>query len=178
VSVPSLPLPVSDLPELRLLPAPACEPPYDDEQAPLPVLRLLPAAPPPLRLVPGTPRADRATTAPRPDLPQPRRFAHALVQRLLEVQAGVRPLSQLQRDTTPGLFADLERALVRRPRPASRPSRRTVHSVHVQERAGGLDGAPVAEVCATVTRGERRAAVALRLEVEAGRWVCSQLTGV
>jgi hypothetical protein len=48
-----------------------------------------------------------------------------------------------------------------------------VRSLHVQERPEG-----VAEVCATVRRGPRMAAIALRLEGIGGRWCCTELAGV
>ena len=174
------------LPGLRLLAAPLSEPPYDDE-LPLPAtLRLVPA---PVERVPVD-RAPRETApvAPAPlplddgptartpssALPSSRPFAHALVQRLLEVCAGVRPVSQLQRDTTPDLFAELEAVLVARPRQTGlRPTRRDVRSVHVQEHEEG-----VAEVCATVRRGGRVTALALRLEGVDGGWRCTALLGL
>jgi len=186
------------LPALRLLPAPATEPPYDDEPGPGVGLRLVhpaparPAArtalapayvPAPVQAPVQAPRLTPAPTptapfapapAPAGGLPPARPFAMALVQRLLEVRAGVRPLPQLQRDTTPGLYADLERVLNARPRTTGRrPTRRDVLSVHVQERPDG-----VAEVCATVTRGERAAALALRLQAVQGRWFCTELAGL
>lgn len=189
-------LPGSTLPALRLLPAPVTEPPYDDERSAAPVLHLVPApvAAPVLVPVPDAvpvPVAAAAAAAqacpvptggdggapartPTADLSCPRVFAHALVQRLLEVSAGVRPLSQLQRDTTPELYAELERALTARPRATGvRPTSRDVRSVHVQERPDG-----VAEVCATVRRGARAAALAMRLEGAQGRWLCTELLGV
>jgi hypothetical protein len=190
-------------PSLRLLPAPPCEPPYDDE---LPAARRLHAVPgraahrtagatapatalepPPvlLRLVPRTSRGPAALAAfddddecrprtPLAQLPASRPFARALVQRLLEVLAGLRPVSQLQRDTSFELFTELEQALVGRARPAGpRPTGRDVRSVHVQESADG-----VAEVCATVHRGGRMTALALRLEGVDGAWRCTALLGV
>lgn len=161
---------------LRLLPAPASEPPYDDERPGGQPLPLRPATPhpaslrqaPPLRLVPPPvePLSDPATPPARP-------FAHALVQRLLEVLAGVRPVAQLRRDTTLDVYDDLERMVTVRPRPTGpRPDRRSVRSVHVQEQPGG-----VAEVFATVRRGERYGAVALRLQHTAGSWRCTALEG-
>ena len=178
------------LPALRLLPAPPCEPPYDDEQAPAPVLRLVPAsapaAPGPLRLLPAP--TTPAPTTPAPTTPAPpapttrseaRRFAHALVQRLLEAQAGVRPLPQLQRHTTPELYEALEQAVAAAPRATgARPTGRSVLSLHVQERPEGVSGRAVAEVCATVRRGQRAATLALRLEDRDGRWLCTDLLGV
>jgi hypothetical protein len=166
------------LPALRLVPAPASAPPYDDEQAPVPVLRLV--AP-----QPGPPRAPvpcdddawlAAERTPTAQLPSARAFAGTLVQGVLEVLAGVRSVKQLQRDTTPELYAVLAETVVRthlRTPGGIRPDRRSVRSVHVQQRPEG-----VAEVCATVQRGPRLVALALRLEGLDGRWRCTELVGV
>lgn len=176
---------VPTLPALRLLPVPPCEPPYDDElpirptAAPTPLGPLRGLTPSPLRLVPtpspGYGEDEQAPSrTPVSDLPPARPVAHALVQGLLEVMAGVRPVTQLQRGTTPELFAQLERVVHGRPRAVgTRPVTGAVRSLHVQERAEG-----VAEVCATVRRGPRMAAVALRLEGIAGRWTCTELAGL
>jgi hypothetical protein len=174
------------LPALRLLPVPVCEPPYDDEldgpalsvvpdvaRAPLGPLRSLA----PLRLVPALPDDDEDDghrRTPVSDLPPARPVARALVQGLLEVLSGVRPVSQLQRGTTPELYAELEKVVHGAPRPTgSRPATGAVRSLHVQERPEG-----VAEVCATVQRGARAAAVALRLEGIGGRWCCTEVAGI
>ncbi len=190
MSVPQIEAVPDAVPVLRLLSAPLCEPPYDDEHASsTPVLLAARPAAPRLRLVPPAPSRPAAPRkARRPallddepvarsrtaDLPPSGPFAHALVQRLVEVRAGVRPLPQLQRDTTPGLYAELERHLRRRP-PAARPATgvRQVLSVHVQDRPDG-----VAEVCATVRDGDRARALALRLEGLHGRWTCTVLAGL
>src|SRR5687767_14920408 len=82
------------LPPLRLLPVPPCEPPYDDElpDRPAPVqarhqpLRLVPALPPALPVDDAPEDAPARTRS--PELPPARPFAHALVQRTLEVLAG------------------------------------------------------------------------------------------
>ena len=174
------------LPMLRLLPAPSHQPPYDDELPVAPVLRLVApplVAAPTLRVVPAAAcEADdldvalwlAARRTPTAELPAAVPFARALVQGLLVVLAGVRPLRQLQRDTTPELYAVLERAVARQCAPAGpRPGGRAVRSVHVQERPEG-----VVEVCATVQRGPRAGALALRLEGLDGRWRCTQLAGV
>jgi hypothetical protein len=191
-------------PVLRLLPAPVAEPPYDDERpAALRRLRTRPLrlTGAPLHLVPeptldapaeadlvaygpttdGLPpdedRWSRPRTALRALSPaQP--FARALLQRLLEALAGVRPVSQLQAHTTPDLYARLEDLVAARPRhTGARPDARAVRSVHVQVRPEG-----VAEVCATVQRpstaGPRVHAVALRLEGLEGRWCCTELAGL
>ena len=174
-------------PVLRLLPAPATEPPYDDDLPRGAVSRRtapvrLAAVPAPLRLVPPLPGEEdeaqqRARTA-LDQLPPPRPFTHALVQRLLEVVAGVRPLPQLRRDTTPELYARLEQDVATSPRSAGpRPDGRAVRSVHLQTRPEGI-----AEACATVVRhtprGPRVVAVALRLEGLDGRWRCTELLGL
>ena len=179
---------VPALPALRLLSAPLCEPPYDDDAATAPP-RPWPA-PPRLRLVPAPPAPapaarpsrrrgaddddDRLLRTPTAQLPPSGPFARALVQRLVEVHAGLRPLPQLQRDTSPTLYAELERHLRRRPgAPSAAPPRRTVLSVHVQDRPDG-----VAEVCATVRGDGRARALALRLEGLRGRWTCTVLLGL
>lgn len=180
--------PARALPALRLVPAPVSEPPYDDELPPGAVrLRTVPVplqAPGlPLRLVPQLPdpgaEPEREAPwgpprTPLDGLAPPRPFAHALVQRLIEVLGGVRPVGQLQRDTSPELYARLERYVAARPRTTGpRPTGRAVRSVHVQARPEG-----VAEVCATVLRGTRAGALALRLEGVGGRWCCTELVGL
>ena len=173
----------ASLPVLRLVPAPVSEPPYDDQLPPRPAaapstplgpLALLAA---PLRLVPSPPDDGEDEVAPRTaarDLPPARPVAQALVQALLEVLAGVRPLTQLQGATTVELYTELELLVAARPRATrSRPSSGAVRSVHVQQQPQG-----VAEVCATVHRGKRMAAVALRLEGVGGQWCCTELAGL
>jgi hypothetical protein len=164
-------------PGLRLLPAPCSEPPYDDER---PGGRALPLRPRalgnrPLRIVPPLPTDDWSVPSrtPAADLPPAQPFAHALVQRLLEVLAGVRPLAQLQRDTTLEVYGELERVVTTRPRTnGPRPNGRSVRSIHVQQRPEGI-----AEVSATVRRGVRYGAVALRLEGVEGSWRCTEIIG-
>lgn len=161
--------PAAGPPRLRLLPVPRSDPPYDDEPGVVPTLRLVPPAP-----VRGRAPAPAAPAPVGRELPPARPFAVALVRRMLEVRGGVRPVLQLRRDTTPGLYADLEQALRRRPRTtSSRPTSQDVRSVHVQQRPEG-----VAEVCATVARGDRMGALALRLEAVGGRWLCTQVMGL
>lgn len=166
--------PATTVPGLRLVPAPASLPPYDDGDGAPPRLRLVPSQSTAGTVAGHRPGEVHHGPSRASGLPDARPFAHALVQRLLEVRGGVRPVLQLQRDTTPALYADLERELLRRPRPSGpRPSGRDVRSVHVQQRPDG-----VAEVCATVRRGERMTALALRLEASHGQWLCTQLQGL
>lgn len=181
-------------PALRLLPAPPCEPPYDDElpeprvlrtvrtegafalarrPGPAVVLRLVPRSSADLAALTGDDDEDVRRT-PLTQLPAARPFAQALVQRLLEVLAGLRPVSQLQSDTSFELFSELEQELAGRVRSGgARPSRRDVRSVHVQEHEQG-----VAEVCATVRSSGRVSALAMRLEGVDGGWRCTALLGL
>ena len=100
--------------------------------------------------------------------------ARALVQGLLEVLGGVRPVTQLRRRTSPDLYADLEQLAHAQPRQVGpRPSTGAVLSLHVQHSAPA-----VAEVCATVRRGPRAGALALRLELVDGAWCCTALAGL
>ncbi len=175
--------PAAPPPTLRLLPVPVSEPPFDDELPPRSAISRAPLGPlralPPLRLVPA-PAPDeeedeqiRYRTA-LGDLPPSRPVARALVQGLLEVLAGVRPLAQLRRRTSPELYATLELAVAeRRPSTGLRPTSDAVRSLHIQERPEG-----VAEVCATVRRGSRAAAVALRMEGGDGQWCCTDVAGL
>jgi hypothetical protein len=93
--------------------------------------------------------------------PVPRAAAAVVTRALLEVVCGLRPASQLAGWTTPQLQAELTRlsgtVATRR--------RYVVRSIRVSEPRPG-----VAEVVAVVARGERAAAIALRMESSAGRW--------
>jgi hypothetical protein len=173
------PLPAATAPDraplgLRLLPAPASEPPYDDElpgRGPLPLRPAGLRTAPPLRLVPPV---EEGPAVPAVDLPPAKPFAQAMVQRLLEVLAGVRPVGQLQRDLTLEAYDELERVLDTLPRtPGPRPDARSIRSVRVQPQGPGA-----AEGFATVRRGRRWGAFAFRLELDRGRWQCTALEGV
>ena len=147
----------------------------------------LPAVPDPpaphLRVLPAAADPDLDDFGPQPTrrahLPEPRAWGGRLVQAVVEVLAGDRPAGQLVRWTSSDVYDDVT-ALVpvrarpgwSRPRPpgAEPPARAAVRSVHVTEPADG-----VAEVAATVTRGRRTTAVALRLEGLDGRWQCTAL---
>lgn len=174
---------------VRRVPARALEPPYDDEldgvSSPpstdgtlalaFPLPSGVPAVPDPparLRLVPPTEEdAERRGTA----MPPPRPWAGRLVQAVVEVLAGDRPLAQLARWTVAGVYFDLQRMAIRasRERAAAVPRRPTadvVRSLHVSEPVAG-----VAEVCALIERGARVRALALRMEDLDGRWQCTAL---
>jgi hypothetical protein len=153
-------------------------------ELPVAHLRVLPAADPVAwRRTPGSATdRDLDDFGPQPTgrahLPEPRAWGGRLVQALVEVLAGDRPAGQLVRWTSSEVYDDVT-ALVpapghpgpgRRPRPAGKPTRAAVRSVHVTEPADG-----VAEVAATVSRGRRTTAVALRLEGLDGRWQCTAL---
>lgn len=199
---------------LRRVPLPANEPPYDDERADwanpaptqgtlalqLPAPATTPRAPERhLRLVPNEPErssggleVDDPFFAPQPTprsvLPDPQAWSRRYVQALVEVLAGERPVAQLMRWTTDGLYAQLQRrvhAAADAARPSGPPSphqannrvsnrtgrnRTLVKSVHVCEPTDG-----VAEVAIHVRDGARSRAVAMRLEGWDGRWRCMAL---
>ncbi len=184
----------------RLVPAPQCEPPYDDElggagpdrpeaagtpsaQGTLALafklpngLPARPSPPPQLRLVPGQHEVDfDPDFAPQPtsrcELPDPRAWSARFVQALIEVLWGGRPASQLLRWTT----IDVHQAVQRRAGVATRLTRATagrpmLRSLRVCEPNDG-----VAEVCAVVHRAGRTQAIALRLEGIDRRWQCTVL---
>jgi hypothetical protein len=113
----------------------------------------------------------------RAQLPEPMPWAGRLVQGILEVLSGVRPISQLVRWTTTDVYDSICTRAEHRSRAMSEPRdvatqrlAEVVRSVHVSEPADGI-----AEVCAIVQQGPRCRAVALRLEGIGGRWQCTAL---
>ena len=138
-----------------------------------------PAAPQPpvLRLVDRSSEAedeaDASEFGPQPTnseaLPAARAWAGRVVQAIVEVLGGVRPVGQLVRWTSAEVYDEIT-ALVVPASPGPASSRGVVRSLHVAEPADG-----VAEVCALVRRGARSTAVALRLEGRDGRWQCTAL---
>lgn len=164
---------------------PRLDGPYDDEHGNPPAQQvdgnLALTFPPsvssalPLRLVPPA-RAEDPAPAPAAavGVPNARRFAAPFAQGVAEVLMGVRPPQQLAQVTTLDVLAQLERNAGRlAPRIVSRTATRPrpkVTTVRLCEPAVG-----VAEVCAVVDTGARRRALALRLELIAGRWQCTLL---
>lgn len=159
------------------------------EQQALPLAFLLPSgvaavpAPPRLRLVdtarsgtggPGEPdEVFDPQPTPRADLPDPRLWGGRLVQAMLEVDAGVRPVAQLRRWTSDTVYTRLRRRshrshFLQSRSPQTQPGRVWVRSLRVCEPADG-----VAEVSAVVHQGSRIRAVAVRLEGTDGRWRCT-----
>jgi uncharacterized protein DUF6459 len=180
--------------ELRRLPTPVVDPPYDDElvaaatgapthpdQGALALTFTLvngvPAVPAPdpnavLRAMPDDDDFFEAQPTPREALPDPRPLAARLAQAIVEVVHGARPLAQLMRWTSPEVYADLERRLAAFARNSPTAHRHvnagTVRSIHVSEPSPG-----VAEVCAAIRRGPRTLALALRFDGLDGRWRCT-----
>jgi Family of unknown function (DUF6459) len=107
---------------------------------------------------------------PRAALPSPGPWAGRLVQAVVEVIGGDRPLGQLVRWTHEDVYDQLRMLAARRPATWPRRVRASVRSVHVAE---PIDG--IAEVCAVVHDGVRARAYALRLEGADGRWCCTEL---
>ncbi len=103
-------------------------------------------------------------------LPAARNWAGCVVQAIVEVLAGARPVGQLVRWTSAEVYDEIASLVVPGLQRPTGPLRGVVRSVHVTEPADG-----VAEVCALVRRGARSTAVALRLEGRDGRWQCTAL---
>jgi hypothetical protein len=165
--------PVPARPVLRVVPAPPCAPPYDDDTRAAPLPRLLPTA-----ALPARPTWDDSfwfteDRTPAAELPPAEPLAHALVQGLVEVLAGARPLRLFRMHLDVELYAGLEARLHGGRRRAGVRPQRVVRSLHVQVRPEG-----VAEVCATMRLDDAYDAVALRLEGFGGRWVCTDLEGL
>jgi hypothetical protein len=106
------------------------------------------------------------------------RFSGRIVQAVVEIVGGDRPVSQVLRWTTPPVYQDLGRraqlvaqAVGRRPGQGgiqgTRPQVVAVHTCFVS--------ADVAEVSAHVRYGHRSRAVAARFERQRDRWVCAAL---
>jgi Family of unknown function (DUF6459) len=159
-------------PDLRLLPA--LKEPADNAV-------MMTAAEPRAQRQPG--RRDSAEEEFGPQktrstmLPAPTPWAGRLVQAMIEVVSGVRPVSQLVRWTTAPVYEALCATMARPVAYAGAGSRdvairpaEVVRSVRVSEPGDG-----VAEVCAIVQRGPRCRAIALRLEGIDGRWQCTAL---
>ncbi len=168
----ALPLPTSaaTVPALRLLTGGRSEP--SAEPAPQP--RRKPVAK-------TTAKSDvRPTALPeappaRSDSPLPpaRAYGARLVQVLSEACAGQRPLTHLAPYLSGVVYDRLERhfaSTLRGTGASGTGNRASVRSVRVFEPGRG-----VAEVSAVVRRGERMAAIALRLEGVNGRWQCTAL---
>lgn len=173
-SRPELPDPLRKeaVPELRLLPT-LTGPPDSHETV---------AVEPPTRRRAG--RRDSVEDAFGPQktastmLPAPTPWAGRLVQAVIEVVSGVRPVSQLVRWTTAPVYEALCARVARPVAHTGAGSRdlitnrlaEVVRSVRVSEPRDG-----VAEVCAIVQQGSRCRAIALRLEGIDGRWQCTAL---
>ena len=185
-------------PGLRLVPTPHWEPPYEDTdarpalagvdpvQGTLALTFLLPSGLPALPSTPLLRLVEPALRSSSDDslfdaqptssahLPDARFWAGRLTQAILEVEAGVRPVSQLRRWTSDAVYAQLRSRSNRRRVLALRETGRrrtpglTVRSVRVCEPDDGI-----AEVCAVVHDGRRPRALAMRLEGTDGRWRCT-----
>jgi len=158
-----------------------------------PELRLLPAlnrpgdtavmtVEPPTRRRPGRRDTVEEEFGPRKTpttmLPAATPWAGRLVQAMIEVVSGVRPVSQLVRWTTAPVYDDLCTRIAR-PIASTGAGNRAISTTRLAEVVRSIrvseprDG--VAEVCAIVQQGPRCRAIALRLEGIDGRWQCTAL---
>ncbi len=140
-----------------------------------PTLRVVGSATPPAAVQPQPDDVFDPQPTARADLPDPQFWAGRLAQAMLEVDAGVRPVTQLRRWTSDPVYARLRRRshrvqFIRARAGQPAPGRVWVRSVRVCEPADG-----VAEVSAVVHDGGRIRALAMRLEGADGRWRCTAL---
>lgn len=181
---------------IHVRPAPLSDPPFDDshESAPttrpaLPAARHgeqetlalpfllpsgVPAAPQPPEATRSPGEAERAARATRSrPLPPPRPWAGRFAQAVIEVLSGLRPIAQLVRWTSAHVYEEIRRNTgasgdwARSPRTAERLAVRSVRL--------SLPRDDVTEVSAVVEVGGRARALALRLEAEGERWLCTEL---
>ena len=111
---------------------------------------------------------DAARRAARRRLPAPATIAGSIAIALLEVEAGRRSATQLERVCAPGLWDILASRIKRRGGPV--PGGRALLRVHCQEHVPGL-----ADAVAVVRCGTRVRPVALRLDAGSGRWTMTEL---
>ncbi|WP_053205509.1 Rv3235 family protein [Jiangella muralis] len=110
--------------------------------------------------------AETATAAGADELPDPRRWTARLAQSALECLHGRRPLQQLVRWTAEPVYRDLSRrAVAQDEAPAVRPRIRALRVCRVTP--------GVAEASVVVQIGAVARAVAVRLEADDGRWLCT-----
>jgi hypothetical protein len=164
------------LPSITITAAPRREPPFDDELPPR-HLRLIASHEPqlpfeelPRHRLSAAQDSFAAQMTARGSLPDPESFGRRLLVAVFEALSGRRPLPQLGRFLSPGVYTGLATDLDRA-RPDSVWSKPTVmRSIRVCEPADG-----VAELAAVVQTGPRYRAVAVRLEGLDGRWRCVRL---
>lgn len=136
-----------------------------------------PTAPPELpRLVsPGAPQPRAATHSRDRPHTQMEARSRRIVQAIVEIIDGARPATQLMRMVTESVYDDLVARLESLGRAATRtapvgPLSTRVASVHVEQPA-----AACAEISARIVQGGRSRALALRLDLVDGRWLCSAM---
>ena len=107
-------------------------------------------------------------------VPDAHDWAARFVQAIVEVIGGDRPLSQLVRWTSEAVYVEMSRRVkilgATTAASRGRASRPQVQSVHICQPRD-----EVAEVAAHIRHGVRSRAVAARLEVVQGRWLCTAL---
>jgi hypothetical protein len=129
--------------------------------------------PPRLTVLPGG--RSRGFGSSPSGLPDARDWAARFVQAIVEVIGGDRPVTQLVRWTGEDVYLDMSRrvrilGLTTTAVSRGRACRPQVASVHVYQPCDD-----VAEVAVHLRHGARSRAVAARLEVRRGRWLCTAL---
>lgn len=180
---------------LRRLPQPATDPPYDDEAGTMPVLPPHPRrrraadhdapvqgalalavttkaglpTPEPQTALQLVGAAERVLPA-NARLPDPRRWSAKIAQAIVEALFGRRPVQQLLRWTSEDVYATVARRVARHRNTGPATAAPSVRSVRVC-----AVNATVAEACAVLQTSERVCALAIRLEADDDRWLCTAL---
>ncbi len=124
-----------------------------------------------IRLVHGSVPPISGQVSPAPFITDPRRLAAHLAQAIAEVVARARQAGQLEGLLTTESSRALRRAMERsQTRTGGQVRRPTVASVRLATPRAG-----VIEACAVIDAGVRKRALAFRLELTAGHWVCTAL---
>jgi Family of unknown function (DUF6459) len=174
-------------PVVRVRPAPAIDPPFDDERtdddiwpvwaAQLEIRPTEPWAAPP---VPPPSAPPVAPSPPAPPSPESRIAAQRFVSACVEALNGFRPVAHLRPLVAPLDFGKVCDQLTRRavrvrmapPRGSrrQRPSQVALRRMRVCEPCSG-----VAEAAAVISHGDGAWAMAVRLERRRGHWLCTLL---
>ncbi|MGH3366180.1 MAG: Rv3235 family protein [Nocardioidaceae bacterium] len=105
----------------------------------------------------------------------PGEWAGRFVQAVVEVISGDRPLQQLIRWTDDRVYADLRRRVRILGLTTSAESRTRIERSHVRSVRVFQPHPDAAEIAAHVRHGARSRAVAARVDVIRGRWMCTAL---
>jgi hypothetical protein len=156
---------------VRLRPAPRREPPFDDE-LPASVSTVAMSTQLMLPFPQASARTDDRPPAQDPGIAEVAMWTRRLLVGIIESSGGRRSLNQLADLLTPAIAAALRADYARQAGRGKRhwASGAVIRSIHPCRLRDG-----VVEISATLHSGPRLRAVALRAEMQHGRWRCTRL---